>query len=44
MYKKFQGLINSMWSSGEFSISLANEQEALGAYFASSFLDQSVYY
>ena len=42
--QKFQGLINGMWSSGEFSKSLASEEEALGAYFASGFIDQSVYY
>ena len=38
--QKFQRLINGTLSSGEFSKSLANEQEAIGAYFACSFIDQ----
>ena len=42
--QKFQRLINSTLSSGEFSKSLANKQEAVGAYFASRFIDQWVYY
>ncbi len=38
--QKFQRLINGTLSSGEFSKSLANEREAVGAYFASGFIDQ----
>ena len=41
--QKFQRLINGTLSSGEFSKSLANEQEAIGAYFACGFIDQWVY-
>ena len=35
--QKFQRLINGTLCSGKFSKSLANEQEAVGAYFASGF-------
>ena len=40
----FQSSINGILSSGELSKSLANKQEAVGAYLASGFLDQSVYF
>ena len=36
----YKHLINGILSSGEFSKSLANKQEAVGAYFASGFIDQ----
>ena len=36
----FQRLINSTLFSGEFSKSLTSEREAVGAYFASGFIDQ----
>ena len=38
--QKFQRLINGTLCSGKFSKSLANEQEAVGAYFASGVIDQ----
>ena len=38
--QKFQCLINGTLCSGKFSKSLANEQEPVGAYFASGFIDQ----
>ena len=38
----FQRSIHSTLFSGEFSKSLTSEQEALGAYFASGFIDQWV--
>ena len=38
--QKFQRSINGTLFSGEFSKSLTSEQEAVGAYFASSFIDQ----
>ena len=38
--QKFQRLINGTLFSGEFSKSLVNKQEAVGAYFASGFIDQ----
>ena len=38
--QEFQRLINGTLSSSEFSKSLANKQEAVGAYFTSSFIDQ----
>ena len=38
--QKFQRLINSTLCSGKFSKSLANEQEAVGAYFTSGFIEQ----
>ena len=41
--QKFQRLINGTLCSGKFSKSLANEQEAVDAYFASGFIDQWVY-
>ena len=40
----FQCSINGTSSSGKFLESLANEREAVCAYLASGFLDQSVYY
>ena len=36
----FQRLINGTLFSGEFSKSLTSEREAVGAYFASGFIDQ----
>ena len=39
----FQCSIKGILSSGEFSKSLANKQEAVGTYLARVFLDQSVY-
>ena len=42
--QKFQCSINGTSSSGKFLESLANKREAVCAYLASSFLDQSVYY
>ena len=38
--QKFQRLINGTLFSGEFSKSLTSEREAVGAYFASGFIDQ----
>ena len=38
--QKFQRLINGTLFSGEFSMSLTSEREAVGAYFASGFIDQ----
>ena len=40
--QKFQHLINGTLFSGEFSKSLTSEREAVGAYFARSFIDQWV--
>ena len=42
--QKFQCSISSTLSSGEFPKFLANKREAACSYFASGFLDQSVYY
>ena len=38
--QKFQRLINGTLFSGEFSKSLTSERKAVGAYFASGFIDQ----
>ena len=38
--QKFQRSINGTLFSGEFSKSLTSEREAVGAYFASGFIDQ----
>ena len=38
--QKFQRLINGTLFSGEFSKTLTSEREAVGAYFASGFIDQ----
>ena len=38
--QKFQHLIKGTLCSGKFSKSLTNEQEAVGTYFASGFIDQ----
>ena len=42
--QKFHRLINGTLSSGKFLESPANKREAVCAYLASGFLDQSVYY
>ena len=41
--QKFQCSINGTLSSGEFSKSLTSERDAVGAYFASGFIDKWVY-
>ena len=38
--QKFQRLINGTLCFGKIPKSLANKREAVGAYFASSFIDQ----